>query len=126
MFQANRKICSFVNADWGNCPRDRQSYTGTAFILVGAAISWESHNQRTVAFSITEAEYMRLTNAAKEAIYLVGFMKELKLDALTSVTIFNDNQGTEELTCNSVYHKKSKKSNAYDTISFEKCLPTDL
>lgn len=98
----------FVDADWGNCPIDRRFYTGTAFILAGAAISWESRKQRTVALSSTEAKYMGLTDAAKEAIYLIGFMKELNLDALTSVVIYNDNQGTGELARNSVYHGRSK------------------
>lgn len=66
------KLHGFVDADWGNCPLNRRSYTGVAFILAGAAISWESRKQRTVALSSTEAEYMGLTDAMKEAIYLIG------------------------------------------------------
>ena len=33
-------------------------------------ISWRSKKQRTVALSLTEAEYMALTEAAQEAIWL--------------------------------------------------------
>lgn len=72
----NKSLLGYVDADWGNCLIDRRSYTGTAFVLSGA-ISWESRKQRTVALSSTEAEYMGLTDAAKEAVYLIGFLKKL-------------------------------------------------
>lgn len=101
-------LCGYVDADWGNCQIDRRSYTGVAFILSGAAISWKSRKQRTVALSSTEVEYMGLTDAAKEAIYLIGFLKELGLEKLENVTIFNDNQGAGEIARNPVYHERSK------------------
>ncbi|XP_033212161.1 secreted RxLR effector protein 161-like [Belonocnema kinseyi] len=46
----------YVYADWANCIIDKRSYTGLVFILSGAAISWESQKQQTVALSSTEAE----------------------------------------------------------------------
>ncbi|XP_072757718.1 uncharacterized protein [Anoplolepis gracilipes] len=70
-------LVGFVDADWGNCPDDRRSYTGYAFILVGSCITWESRKQRTVALSSTEAEYIGISDAFKEAIYLRKFLKEL-------------------------------------------------
>ncbi|CAB3252424.1 unnamed protein product [Arctia plantaginis] len=44
-----------VDADWGGNTVDRRSYSGFAFILAGAPISWEARKQRTVALSSTEA-----------------------------------------------------------------------
>ena len=38
---------------------DRCAYTGFAFILAGAVISWEYRKRRSVALSNTEAEYRR-------------------------------------------------------------------
>ncbi|XP_033222505.1 secreted RxLR effector protein 161-like [Belonocnema kinseyi] len=69
----NENLRGYNYADWGNCIIDRRSYTGSTFILSGAKISWESRKQRTVALSSTEAEYMSITNAAKEEIYLMTF-----------------------------------------------------
>lgn len=37
--QNNDKLRGFVDADWANCPKDRKSYTGFAFILGDAAES---------------------------------------------------------------------------------------
>lgn len=102
------EIKGYVDADWGGCIIDRRSYTGYTFILSGASISWESRKQRTVALSSTEAEYMALTCAAKEAIHLIGFMNELGFRELAKVVIFNDNQSAEKLAANPVFHARSK------------------
>jgi hypothetical protein len=101
-------LTCYVDADWVNCEIDRRSYTGSTFILSGAAFSWESRKQRTVALSSTEAEYMALSDASKEAVFLIGYLKELGFQSLANVVVFNDNQGAGKLTENSVYHARSK------------------
>jgi hypothetical protein len=62
-------LTCYVDADWANCEIDRRSYTESTFILLGTAFSWESRKQRTVALSSTEAEYMALSDASKEAVF---------------------------------------------------------
>lgn len=61
------ELQGFVDADWANSVVDRKSYTGFAFKLCGSVVSWESTKQKTVALSSTEAEYMSISEAAKEA-----------------------------------------------------------
>lgn len=82
-------------------------YTGYVFKLGGAAIAWESKKQRTVALSSTEAEYMGLSEAAKEAIYLKSLLRELLGKSFT-VALYNDNQGAQKLAYNPVFHKRTK------------------
>lgn len=101
-------LTGYVDADWANCLDDRRSYTGYAFILSGTTISWESRKQRTVALSSTEAEYMALTEAAKEAIYLQRFLKELGFDELTKVKVYCDNNGARKLAENPIFHHRTK------------------
>lgn len=98
----------YVDADWANNTNDRRSYTGYTFLLAGAAITWESRKQRTVALSSTEAEYLGLSAAAKESIYLIQFMKELGFDSIASVDLFNDNNGAIKLAENASFHPKTK------------------
>jgi len=98
----------FVDADWAGCPVDRRSYTGYVFTLGGAAVSWESKKQRTIALSSTEAEYMALTETTKEAIYLRGFLSELKLSVPKRVQIMNDNRGALLLAQNHTFHARTK------------------
>lgn len=78
------------------------------FLMCGAAISWRSSKQRTVALSSTEAEYMALPETAKEAIYLRTTMTELGLKAMTDVSILCDNRGAINLAENPVMHSRTK------------------
>lgn len=106
--RSSTPLAGFVDSDWGNCLMDRRSYTGYIFLLSGGPISWDSKKQRTVALSSTEAEYMALTEATKEAIYLNEFLIELGFEQLTDGVLFNDNIGAKKLAENSTYHARSK------------------
>jgi hypothetical protein len=56
---------------------DRRSTTNYVFTLAGGPICWKSMIQSTVAMSTTKAEYMSTAEAAKEALWLTGLVKEL-------------------------------------------------
>ncbi|KAJ8871553.1 hypothetical protein PR048_027877 [Dryococelus australis] len=61
----------------GGGNKDRKSYSGFVFILVGEIIEWESRRKKTVALSSTNAEYMALSAATKEYIFVQAFMGEV-------------------------------------------------
>lgn len=99
---------AYVDADWANCVETRRSYTGYVFVFAGVSISWEVKKQVTVAQSSLEAEYMGLTEAAKEAIYLRRFFIEIGLQVPKTIKIFNDNQGAQKLARSQVFHSRTK------------------
>lgn len=101
-------LFGYTDADWGNCPDDRKSYTGYCFIFGGSSITWESHKQCTVALSSTEAEYMALSDATKEGIYLRKLFNEICDDKINKVRLLTDNKGSIKLAENPVYHKRTK------------------
>lgn len=105
--RVNTELEGFVDADWASDTHDRKSYTGFCFKLSGAAISWESKKQKTVALSSTEAEYMAMSEASKEAIYLLNFYNEI-IGNLNCIKLFNDSQSAQKLSVNPVFHKRSK------------------
>uniref|UniRef100_A0A0A9X0C4 Copia protein n=1 Tax=Lygus hesperus TaxID=30085 RepID=A0A0A9X0C4_LYGHE len=100
-------ITGFADADWASCTIDRRSYTGYVFKYAGACISWESRKQKTVALSTAEAEYMCLTESAKEAIHLEQLACDMGLDC-KSITVYNDNQAAHKLATNPVISARSK------------------
>ncbi|GJZ99466.1 retrotransposon protein, putative, ty1-copia subclass [Tanacetum coccineum] len=59
--------------------------------------SWKATLQHVVALSTTEAEYMALTEAVKEAIWLRGILKEFGVE-LNNVAVNCDNQGAIHLS----------------------------
>lgn len=61
------------------------------FKLVEAPVSFKSGRQTIVTLSSTEAEYVQLTLAAKEANYLAKLLEELQYENVRPVTIYKDN-----------------------------------
>lgn len=106
--RANGDLTGFADADWANCLDDRRSYTGYVFTLFDSVVSWESRKQRTTALSSTEAEYMAISDAVKEAIYLRKFIKGLGFELPSTLKIFNDNNGARKLAENPVFHARTK------------------
>uniref|UniRef100_A0A5S6QKH9 Reverse transcriptase Ty1/copia-type domain-containing protein n=1 Tax=Trichuris muris TaxID=70415 RepID=A0A5S6QKH9_TRIMR len=98
----------YADADWGACPIGRRSYTGFLFKYGDAAVSWEARKQRTVALSSTEAEYMSLTEAVKETLWLRTFLREIDELLVDTIDVYNDNFGAQELARNSVFHARTK------------------
>lgn len=108
MYRPSRQqVSGFVDADWGNCIDDRRSCTGYAFILSSGPVSWDSKKQRTIALSSTEAEYMAMTEAAKEGIYLKNFLEEI-YHGKPDIKMYSDSLSALRLAQNPVYHAKSK------------------
>ncbi|GKB71982.1 retrotransposon protein, putative, ty1-copia subclass [Tanacetum coccineum] len=60
--------------------------------------------------SITEVEYMALTEAVKESIWLKGLLIELGVN-LRSVVVNCDNQGAIHLSKNAMFHERMKHIN---------------
>jgi len=50
-------LLGYVDTDWAGDVNDRRSISGYTFVTAGAAISWSSKKQLSVALSSTEAEY---------------------------------------------------------------------
>ena len=66
----------FCDADWGG-QKHCHSISGYSFHMGARAISWSSKKQHVVALSSTKAEYIAQTHAAKEALWLRSFLREL-------------------------------------------------
>ncbi|XP_036142114.1 secreted RxLR effector protein 161-like [Monomorium pharaonis] len=103
-----QSLIGFVNADWGSCPDDSRSYSGYVFVLGGGSIIWESRKQRTVALSSTEAQYMGVSDAFKEDLYLRKFVGELGLKILGVVIVLCDNLEAQKLALNPIFHSRTK------------------
>ena len=80
-------------------------------MLCGGAISWASQMQKVVATSSAEAEYMAVSAAAHECLFLrkicsAMFGQELK--QMPPTTIWEDNEGCRKWCENPLNHAKMK------------------
>ncbi|CAA7059582.1 unnamed protein product [Microthlaspi erraticum] len=101
------KLVGYCDADYAADPDKRRSTTGLVFTLGGNTISWKSGLQRVVALSTTESEYMSLTEAVKEALWLKGLLKDFGYEQ-KSVEIHCDSQSAIALSKNNVHHERTK------------------
>nr|GEX90347.1 retrovirus-related Pol polyprotein from transposon TNT 1-94 [Tanacetum cinerariifolium] len=101
-------ITGFVDSDYVKDPDKGRS--GYAFLVQGCVVSWRATLQHVVALSTTEAEYMALTEAVKEAIWLRGLLEELDVE-LNTVVVNCDNQGAIHLSQNQVFRERTKHIN---------------
>ncbi|GJR28418.1 hypothetical protein Tco_1104650 [Tanacetum coccineum] len=103
-------VTGFVDSDYAKDPDKGRSIAGYAFLVQGCVVSWKTTLQHVVALSTTEAEYMALTEAVKEAIWLRGLLEELGVE-LNTVAVNCDNQGAIHLSRNHVFHERTKHIN---------------
>ena len=98
----------YSDSDWAGDKNDRRSTAGYLFKMNGKLVSWQSKKQQTVALSTVEAEYLALTEAAKEAAWLRFFANELQKQPTNSIVINYDNRGAGQLALNPVFHARTK------------------
>lgn len=93
--------------DYAGDADKRRSTTGMVFTLGCNPVSWRSNLQKVVALSSTESEYIALSEASGEAVWLKGFMHELGFSQ-EAVKIYCDSQSAIALAKNAVCHERKK------------------
>lgn len=100
------QVIGYSDSSWADAG-DRRATSGYVFLLAGGPVSWSCRRQTTVALSSVEAEYMELTNAAQEAIWICNFMSEIGY-GVAPITVYSDSQGAIALAQNNIIHARSK------------------
>ena len=73
-YDTNRLL---VDADSAGNVDIRRSTIGYVYALGGTAVSWGSQLQKIIALSTIEVEYVSITEASKEMVWLQSFLEEL-------------------------------------------------
>ena len=77
-------------------------------MLANGAVSWMSKKQATVALSTAEAEYIALSEATQEAIWLQRLLTDIGVPLKGPTVIHEDNQGAFAIARNPVAHARTK------------------
>lgn len=104
----NRKLEGYCDSDWAENPHDRSSTSGFLFRLSDGLILWKSRKQRSTALSSTEAEYMAMSDAGRELMWLCQILHEIHFLPQGPTVLHYDNTGSAALANNPVHHSRSK------------------
>jgi hypothetical protein len=106
---ANQNVLlGYADASFASDLDTRRSVTGHAFLLNGAAISWESRQQGTVSLSTTESEVVALSSATQQAVHLRLKLAEMGYKQQGKTVIYEDNQPAIHIATNPVTSARSK------------------
>ena len=98
-----KELKGYADAD-GSMAEDRHAISGYAFLFYGGAVSWAAKRQEIVSLSTTESEYVAVTHASKEALWLRSLIMQLFDISLDPTPLFSDNQSAIALTKDHQYH----------------------
>ena len=79
--------------------------------MAGGAVSWSSKLQATVVLLIAEAEYVAVTQATQQALWMHAFLGEIGLDQTLPTTLYCDNASTIALALSIKGHQQAKHIN---------------
>ena len=111
-FGSNKPILKgYSDADMASDLDSRNSTLGFLMTFVGRAVSWQSKLQKYVDLSTTEAEYIAVTEACKEALWMIKFLQKLSMQQEKYI-IHCDNQSVIHFSKDSRFHSRSKHKDA--------------
>ncbi|KAG3126104.1 hypothetical protein PI126_g22469 [Phytophthora idaei] len=97
----------YSDADYANDSVDRRSISGYVNTLDGNVMSYASRKQEINALSTCEAEYVAMSEATKDVVWLAGLCEELAWKHPVPL-LLGDNEGAISLTTKPSKHSKSK------------------
>ncbi len=98
----------YADADWANDAETRKSVTAVMPWLCGAPVSWISKGQPTVALSTCEAEYMALSEATREVMFLRQLLADFGCPQRSASIIWEDNTQAIALSGDPIHHARNK------------------
>jgi hypothetical protein len=109
-FDANQSenLLGYADADFAGDLDGRKSTSGYLFTICGGPVAWSSRLQRSISQSTTEAEFVSLNEATREAVWLRRILADLDHNLSDPIEIRCDNQGAIRLVHNPKNHQRTK------------------
>ena len=108
LYKGDSGMQGYSDADWAGDTDDRKSTSGYMFLIAGGPVSWKSRKQNTVALSTAEAEYVALSTATQECMWMQKLLSELGNPPDGPTTILEDNQSSIAMARNPQFHGRAK------------------
>ena len=110
--EQNNHIKAFSDANYAGDTETKKFTTGFILKLGNSAIAWASIQQRTVALSTTEAEYIAYckihSQTVKKIIWMKSLINDLAMFKNHTTTLYVNNLSAIKLIKNPEFHQRSK------------------
>ena len=102
-------LVSFADADYASKATDRRSVSGGVVMCAGGGVSWYSKTQKCVTLSTTQAEYVAMSDVAKEILFLRQVWRfMLPRVGMPCIPLFEDNEGAIQIAKHPISNSNSK------------------
>lgn len=101
------QLVGFNDSDHAGEVGDRKSTSSRIFFLGENPVSWTSQNQKIVAISSCEAEYVAAAAATCQGLWLSRLLAEMRGEEANTFKLLMDKFATA-LAKNSVHHDRNK------------------
>jgi hypothetical protein len=102
------RLLGWADADWAACTATRRSTSGYVSTINGGALSWKCRQQKSVATSTSEAEYVAASRASDDIMYLRRVLEEVGAKQTTPTPLYEDNRSCRMMSENPVANDRSK------------------
>lgn len=102
-------IETYCDASFAPDEFNRKSRTGYVIMVSGAPVAWRSTLQKVIAHSTAEAEYIAMSDAVREAVYIQHLLQAMGYSANIEqpITVYEDNQVAKRMA-EEIATKRSK------------------
>jgi len=113
--QPKLQVSAYADASFADDLSDRKSTYGYAVYLNNHLVHWTSRKQSIVALSTTQAEYIAMSEVAREVLWLNQLIQQLKFKIASPPIIYGDNI----ITINEINKKQtSEKAGKHISIRY--------
>jgi hypothetical protein len=106
--ELNWELKAFCDSDYCGDREKRLSVTGFIIYLLGAPIAWKSKAQRSVSLSVTEAEYIAISEVCAEIMFVKQVLEFLQVVVKLPIVVNVDNVGAIFLANNASTSQRTK------------------
>lgn len=106
--ESSDNLIGYCDSDYAGEVEERRSTSGYIFMLHGGPVAWSSSLQRVTALSSSEAEYMSISEALKELLWLRPLMESLGSKQNRATELKVDNQAAIAMSKNPEFHRRTK------------------
>ena len=102
------EIITYCDADFAQDSATRKSISGSIHLHGVNLLSWKSKRQTSPALSTMEAEYVALSTAAQQTIWLNNLLMEILKGKVNTPKIYSDNQAAIKISNNFITTPRAK------------------